>query len=361
MTDNPHRRGPRSSKRLVLGFSGLLIGATCQAASGPAVEPGRSATAGALVEAVAEQLSVEYGQQQVQRLASKEDRDSLITAALLGSRNRDPSAAGQTTLLIQQLIKSNTKDPLALYVAALICQTQTQTCTHPEYREQLLKLEPRNAINFLLLPNSASPSAEQLHAAAMAGKADSHLNSLLGIVRSALADQPAPAGTARSVDEAELALVLRRNAMADVPWPRIGPTMGLCNADVAGQPGQARLHQDCSKLGVALLADEGHSLVTRMFGGTLLRRFAKGSTAAAEALEMRRQYVWMSELPEQQSSAEQEKFHEEAAMFGEWEALQRQAERAGVARTPAADWVPKNPEFLLLPEEREPPVAVKKP
>jgi len=180
---------------------------------------------------------------------------------------------------------------------------------------------------------------------------------LLGIVRSALAGQAAPAVEHRKVNEQQLALQLRRNEVGYVPWPRIGPTMGLCNADVATRSDQAPLQSQCAKLGGLLFNDQGNNLVTKMFGVTLLRRFAKGSPAAAEALELRRQYVWLSELPDETSPAELERLQDEEVAFGEWEAFQRHAERKGVTRIPPADWVPLNPEFILLSEERTPKPA----
>ena len=176
-------------------------------------------------------------------------------------------------------------------------------------------------------------------------------------MRTALAGQSAPPAEARKANESELALQLRRNEVGYVPWPRIGPTMGLCNADVATRPDQGPLQAECAKLGALLFADQGNNLVTKMFGVTLLRRFAKGTPDAAEALALRRQYVWLSELPDETKAAELERLQDEEVTLGEWEALQRHAERKGVSRTPPVDWAARNPEFILLPEERTPKPA----
>lgn len=335
----------------------LAIAIACVLASGSVLAQRKPTSVSASTEARAEQLAGEYARQQMARLAQLEDRDSLIAAALIGAPNvTEPEPAGHDEVL-QRLVTSFPGDPLALYTAALVCHVQTRECKTPEFQARLVDVEPDNALNHLLTPNSRQPNLEQLGKAAGAARADSHFSPLLGIVRSALAGQAAPAAEDHKVNEQQLALQLRRNEVGYVPWPRIGPTMGLCNADVATRSDQAPLQAQCAKLGGLLFNDHGNNLVTKMFGVTLLRRFAKGPPAAAEALELRRQYVWLSELPDETSPAELERLQDEEVAFGEWEAFQRHAERQGVTRTPPADWVPLNPEFILLQEERTPKPA----
>ena len=60
----------------------------------------------------------------------------------------------------------------------------------------------------------------------------------------------------------------------------------------------------------------------------------------------------ISEQREPATPAEKELFNEQAAKLGEWEAMQRHAERAGATRMPPDDWAPKDPGLLLLPEQR---------
>jgi hypothetical protein len=61
--------------------------------------------------------------------------------------------------------------------------------------------------------------------------------------------------------------------------------------------------------------------------------------------------VWLSEHAGD-TGADAERLQREVAQFGEWEALQRQAERSGVSRRPPAEWQPADAQTLLLPEER---------
>ncbi len=336
------------------GQARLALAIACVLATGPTLAQHKATRVSEPTEALAEQLAGQYAGQQMARLAKLEDRDSLIAAALIGTPNvTEPEPEGHDEVL-QQLATNFPTDPLALYAAALVCHLQARACKTPEFQERLVEIEPDNAVNYLLAPNGRQPSLEQLGKAADTARADSHFSALLGIVRSALTEQPAPAAEGRKVNETQLALQLRRTEVGYVPWPRIGPTMGLCNADVASRSDQATLQATCAKLGALLFKDQGNNLVTRMFGVTLLRRFAKGTPAAAEALELRRQYVWLSELPDETAPAEMERLQDEEVALGEWEAFQRHAERKGVSRTPPVGWAPLNPEFILLPEERTP-------
>ena len=335
---------------LGLALAGFGLPVTGHAADDPVLSP---------IEQAALTQAADYGRAQTLRLAAGKDRDSLIAAVLIGLPNDAASApADGHAALLQRLVDDFPRDPLALYVAALVCNVQSEPCTHPEYQQRLLKLEPRNAINVVLLPNAGALDPARLHQAAATGKADSHFSALLGIVRGALADQPAPAPTGQATDDQELALILRRNEVGLVPWPKLAPTTRICSAAAAHQPIEAKLHADCVKLGQALFSDAAQNLVTRSFGGTLLRRFAPDSPLAAEAVAFRRRYVWISEQGDPASSAEKELINSEEIAFGEWEAFQRRADRAGLPRDPTSDWVPAHPEFLLLPEQRSaPPTA----
>lgn len=349
---NQFLRGPSKARR---GLS-LLVAIGC-AAIGPVLAAADTAS----VEATATRLSAEYGRQQMQRLAQKNDRDSLIAAALVGLPNDAKSAPPEGHAdVMKRLVGDYPNDPLAMYVAALVCNVQSQPCPRGDDQVQLMQIASDNALSFLLLPNAGKPNTEELHRAATAGTANSHHTALLAIVRAALANQPAPAGQAQGVDPNELALALRRNELSGLPWPMFGPVMELCSPAVAAhREGSADLRVDCGNLGLALFADLGASIVTRTYGGTLVRRFARGTPGEAAAKAFRRHYLWLDQLPGAGSSAEKELLSEESATLGEWEALQRRAERTAGTRAPPADWVPANSDALLLPEERAPHPASK--
>jgi hypothetical protein len=342
-------RGLLAASRALAGA--LIVTVSAQAAQG--------AGATASIDKAGLRLAPQYGDEQFQRLAKKDDRDSLIAAALVGLPNDTTSSPPDGhAQIVEKLANKFSSDPLALYTVALICNAQREPCTRADDQAHLLAIAPDNAINYLLLPNGGKPSSEQLHAAAAAGKADSHYSELLGIVRSALKDQPPPKSQGHIFDGTDLALVLRRNELAEVPWPMFGPTMESCSPAAAASAGEnPDLAADCAALGRALFADKGQNIVTRTYGGTLVRRFAKGSPEATAATEFRRQFLWLDAQPKAKTSAEKELINADEVKFGEWEAYQRHAERAGSKRAPPADWAPENAELLLLPEERTPAPA----
>ncbi|MBP8098003.1 MAG: hypothetical protein KAY03_01670 [Arenimonas sp.] len=332
--------------------AGLCLGVACMAAFAQGTTPIQNAKAP--ISEIANSLARTYAEQQMQRLGKLGDRDSLIAATLIGLPNAADGAPVQGhEQVMQKLVDTFPEDPLALYTAALICQAQTQPCAKSGYQERLLKVAPDNVIHHLVRPNGGKPSAAQVHLAAAAGKADSHFSALLGIVRKALADQPAVEGAGALAQSKELALILRQNEVDSVPWPKLAPTTETCNVKLAASAAQnPTLHADCLVVGLALFFDEGQSMVARSFGGSIIRRFAPGTQSAIDAAAFRRQYVWMSEAPNPATTAAKEQINEDQVQYGEWEAFQRHAERTGMKREPPVDWKPKDPNLLLLPEER---------
>ena len=353
MTLGNKMNNSRAPSRKVVGLVGLCFSVACMAAQGQAAAPTQGANVP--LNQLAGSLAGKYAEQQMQRLEKLGDRDSLIAAALIGLPNAEGAGpvAGQPQVL-QKLVATFPEDPLALYTAALICQAQTQPCAKSGYQERLLKVAPDNVIHYLVRPNGGKPSAAQVQLAAAAGKADSHFTALLGIVRKALADQPAVGGSGALAQSKELALILRQNEVDSVPWPKLAPTTETCSVKLAADAAQnPTLHADCLVVGLALFFDEGQSMVARSFGGSIIRRFAPGTQSAIDAAAFRRQYVWMSEAPNPATTAAREQINEDQVLYGEWEAFQRHAERTGMKREPPADWAPKNPDLLLLPEERK--------
>jgi hypothetical protein len=353
----------RSTQCLRSACASLALLLAAVVPSGNAVA-GPQAAAAIPDEPLARQLAPDYQQAQATRLLARGRRDDLIAAALLAHA---PGAATARAIddgdAVQRLVARYPHDVLALYTAALLCQLQKTPCAHPEYRQHLLARDSSNAIHWLLVPGGATLSADDRHGAAQSAHADTHFSALLGIVRHALEGQaPRDAPSAWRGNSA-LALLLRRNEIGRVPWPNYALVMTTCTADAARLPATDATRRDCAAIGALLFGERGNNVATRMVGGTLLRRFAKGTPQAAEALALRRRYVWISEqLPDARSSDESERLNAEEIALGEWEAYQRSAERAGVPRDPPAGWVPRRPELLLLQEERAvPPVPAKPP
>jgi hypothetical protein len=312
----------------------------------PGLNPAHAEQTFALEQA-ADSQRAEYRQQQWTRLAKANDRDSLIAAVLIGMPFGSDAPVDGHELVERHLAETFGSDPLALYVLALSCQVASAPCTRTEYYDMLVRIAPDNAVHWLLLPNKGEPSAAQLHSAASASIADSHLGATISIVRSALADQPAPQ-IVPGVDANELALKLRRTVADLVPVAIYGKAVIMCKPPKVEQP------DDCIALGRSLFHDQSGSILTRMIGSAILRRLLKGTPEDTAAREFRREYVWGDQQLTASHASYQEQFQIEIAQFGEWEAWQRSLDRSGIARKPPAGWTPSDPNLLLLSEERTP-------
>jgi hypothetical protein len=328
----------------VLGFTGAMP----SPARAESLEESLPSTPPALTHA-AQELRNAYRQQQWQRLALKNDRDNLIAAVLIGMPTEDDHTpiAGYADVE-QRLARGFGRDPLALFALSLACQMQDSPCTDPDAHDALTRIAPDNAVHWLLLPNGGAPSDAQLHSAAMAKFADAHLRDTTRILLAALADQPAPVLRA-GVDPRELALRMRRDAIEQVSLPMFKAAVVMCK----GATGQRR--DDCIALGRNLEVDTSGTTLSKMIGVAIVRRLLKGTPDDAAAKELRREYVWMGEQLEASKQPLMERLKNETAIYGEWKACQRAVERMGATATPPPGWIPKNPQTLLLSEERTPP------
>jgi len=271
-----------------------------------------------------------YRAQEIQRLAARADRDSLIAAVLLDLVNAAPARAPRERL------REHGADPLAAYVLAWACQRDA-ACDGRD-AGAYAKLAPDDAIAALLLPAGRAPDAATLHKAAAATQADSRLGAALGVVRAALA----------ATDDASRE---RRRAMVDaVPLPAFAGVVALCKA-----PADAALRADCLAVGKTLMADRGGAVLVRMVGSAIVRRASPGTPDAGAALALRRDYVWMADALRDLAPAARETLQADVAALGEWTAYQRAAERATGRTAPPANWTPGDPNLLRLPEERTPP------
>jgi len=269
------------------------------------------------------------------RLAAQNDRDSRIAAVLLAlpadANAPFPPAATET---IDALVQANPDDVLSLYVAALVCQLQPG-CTTTAYVDRLTARAPDNAVHWLLRPAAAAPDDAQLRSAAKATNAQPHLGELRDLLGKALGAPTAAMAASRAA------------ALDAIPLPRFAPALNACKQD-----GNVR-RDACIALGRTLFADARGSILSRMIGSVLLRRLAKGTPDETAAMKFRRDYVWLGEHKVGEDTRD-ETLQQDLVRRGEWEAVLRAADRAGVARTPPADWTPANPQQLLLSEDRTP-------
>lgn len=318
------------------------IAAVLLLAAGLPAVPARAADTTALQHA-AQAAAADYRQAQRERLIAAGGRDNRIAAALLtlpADANAPIPAA--TAAAARALLREDADDELALYVAALSCHLQPD-CSDRGAVDRLTAHAGGNALHWLLTPGAAAPADTALQNAAAAKTAEPHLGALVGVLDKALANAAAP--TTAGSEAAALAAQLRADAIAAIPLPRFAPTLTVCK--------DAAHHDVCLDLGRRLFADAQGSILSRTIGSVLLRRLAKGTAEDDAARAFRRDYVWLGEHDLDQDGRD-ESLRADLVRLGEWEAWQRAAERAGFARTPPADWVPRNPQQLLLSEERKP-------
>ncbi len=320
----------------------------------------------ALLSEIVDQLGVDYRGEQVERLAQKGDRDSLIAAALIGiPRGVDgvSSAAHEDTL--QRLSTNYPNDRLILYVAALACHVQPRPCTHPEYEARLTTQFPDNAVHWVLVPSGSGPTDAAIAAsvlqAARAKDFDDQLAAMTGLLRTALRDQQVPDSILQPmqavVEQSEVAPSLRRNAIDSVALPIYANFLRVCkptSVEALQVPG---LRDACGAFAQKGMRSPGASILSRMVGGAILRRLYNGTPLEAEAKEYRREYAWLSQSVwlnnyTLKAPDDADMLQQDIARYGEWEAWQRQAERTGAARTSPPGWLPADPRMLMLPEER---------
>lgn len=259
----------------------------------------------------------------------------------------------------QRLFDGYPDDPLALYAVALSCHVQPQPCPHPEFFTRLVGQFPDNAVHWLLLPSGASPSdaelAAQVIAAAKAPVFDDRHFAYADLLRAAMHAQPLPDSILEPMQavlaEADAMPSLQRNTLDNVPFPKYLAIARLCRPDSAALRDIPGLADACGRLAEQGLRSPDATILSRMFCSAMLRRLYPGSALATEALAMRRQYVWLSEQI-RPLKIDSEAMQNLSEHHGEWEALQRYAEQAGIARQPPPDWQPENPQQVLLPEDR---------
>jgi serine/threonine protein kinase len=313
-----------------------------------------------LLSEIVDQLGQNFRQTQVARLLAKGDRDSLIAAVLIGvPRGAEELSSPEHEVALRRLFEGYSNDSGALYVAAMACHVQTHPCRHPEFFARLVKRFPDNAVHWVLLPSGENPTDEGLATlvmmAAKAQRFDDRHFAYADVLRAALHDQPVPDSILQPmqavVDAADAIPSLQRDTMDNVPYPNYQDFARLCKPDSDAIHRTPTLAGACGQFAELGLRSRNATILSRMICSVILRRLYPGSPLAAEAFAYRRQYVWLSEQVRSLKN-NRELLQQQSEQFGEWEALQRYAERAGATRTPPSDWKPANPQQLLLPEER---------
>ena len=285
--------------------------------------------------AFAAPVPVDIRYQQWQRLSHSTDRDSVTAAAWVAMPSKPGDKLPDGFDAFEQRIATTfSSDAQVLFALATICQQVDHHCADARYYTELVHVEPQNAINWLLLPDHATPNAEQLHAAVAARYVDSNLRTTLRVVRTALIARGADKQTVDDIAEY-------------VPLPEFRGFVQVCRS-AADAP-----VAECTALAKQLVDDRSGALLTRMIASATLQRMMKGTPDDLAAKQMRRDYVWLDEhinalIPDHG------RWQEAIIRYGEWDAMSRAADDAGIARTPPDDWKPRDPQSVLVSEERTP-------
>ncbi len=344
-------RDPAAQREVLAAFREALVAAN------------KGAAVVALLNEIFDQLGEDYRERQVQRLAAKGDRDSLIAAALIGIPRGSAASSPAHEAVLQRLYAHYPDDELALYAIALACNVQTQPCAHAEYQQRLSERFPDNSIHWLLVPNGAGNDpatyAVPMRHAADALHADDRLAPFTGLLRAALRDQAVPESILQPmqamIDEADVSSSLLRNTVESVPMPAYAGTMRMCKPDSDAMRQNPWLRDACGRFGIVAMRSPDTSILSKMIASSIVRRLYKGTPLETEGKQYRRDYVWMSQfVMNGETLRDPEALQQDVARYGEWEAWRRQTVRFGGAATPSPDWVPANPQELLLSEERTP-------
>ncbi|MEO8743353.1 MAG: serine/threonine-protein kinase [Lysobacteraceae bacterium] len=325
------------------------------------VTAGKGDAVAALMNEIIDQLGVGYRDEQVERLAKLGDRDSLIAATLIGIPRGDAASSSAHETVMQRLFNDYSSDALALYAVALACHVQQQPCTHADYFARLTTQFPDNAVNWVLVPSGGHPTdtlfAENIMHASAAHAFNDQLSSLFAVMRKALRDQPVPQSILQPMqaimDESDVAPSLRRNTIDSVALPVYANWIYACKPGSSAMGNVAGLKKACGIVAENALHSADASILAKMISVPILRRLYKGTPTDAEAKNYRLEYVWFGTHIDS-TPAGKEKLLPDIIRYGEWEAWQRQAERAGFSRTPPPGWMPANPQVLLMQEERTP-------
>lgn len=304
--------------------------------------------ADASLEAAATLVQAEYRQSEWTRLAASSRRDDLVAALLIGSANDSQSGLVSAPDTVEERLgRRFRKDPLALFALALVCQAAGPSCRNTQYQADLVRLAPENTFHWLVFPVGAAFGGAYLRQSAAAPISDSHVRELTSIVRQSLRD-PRQDQIPPGVSPEKLAKFLRLELADKVPHPDFSGISALCRKPADTQKAE------CVTVGRRLMADVSGLVVSRMVGSAMVRRLMKGTAEADAAMELRREYVWLSDNWGSDELQAREARQVDMIRVGEMAAWRRSLERSGLPAKPPVGWSPKDPRHMQLHEDRTP-------
>ncbi len=317
-----------------------------------------------VLDAVMDEAGVEYRKLVVERLQSREDADSLANAAMLLWRDEsDEQRAERTGELMQRALALDPDNVFGWYLASVFCDAAESRCKLTDAAEQLVRVDPDNGFAWMLLAmrkEGAEAWVAMRRAAASPRFQDyfgASYQSYAKAIESAGVEPPGlVAGVARAlVPGAPVSSTVAEYETWAMPMPRFQRIIDLCHADKGLAPDPAA-RADCITVGERMARLQG-GLITNMIGAVIARRLGKGTPLESEMKAVRARYVYLIEVYGALSHADLiayggQRLYRDAVQFGEMEAYARVAANFNHPTTPPADWQPKDPQALLLPEER---------
>lgn len=269
--------------------------------------------------------------------------------------------------LIDLAVKTQPDDADVWNIAATFCTGPEGAvrCHKPEAVDELVRVEPDNMYPWLLRAMSkvGSEAVVALREAAKRDRFDDHFRTVFSgyIEAIELGAVPVP----RLI--ADPARILAPNVppqrviawFESVSFPLVEwqPLINLCNPSKRALPSPSE-YADCQTIGERMAASKGSALA-RHIGAIIVRRVARGTPLERQMIEMRRNYQFVMTMRDSLTDAQQlnypsDRFQADVAREGEVEALVNEIAFYGLPTEAPAEWLPDDPNLLLLPEEREP-------
>jgi tetratricopeptide (TPR) repeat protein len=317
-----------------------------------------------LLSGVMEEAGAEYRRAVTAQLQSREDADSLANAAMFVWRDQtDPQRGERAAELLRRALDRDPGNRFAWYLAAIQCDTEGAVCPHPEATDQIVRLDPDNGFAHVLAAMSLQGERawNAIHQAASA----EHFNDYFGASYESYAKAIEAAGVPPPGLVVGVAQALAPGASVEgtvaeyeawaMPMPRFQRIIDHCHPDKL-LPADPSVRADCIAIGQRMARTPG-GLITNMIGSAIARRLGKGTPLEMEMKAIRARYVYLTEVYSTLSEAEllgygRGRLQRDAFESGEMEAYARLAAHFGKPTEPPTGWVPKDPQTLLLPEER---------
>ena len=319
-----------------------------------------------LLYAVLETMGRGYRRLVIEKLRADGSADALIHAAMLAWRDEQKNEQrGRVAALLERALTLEPDHAFGWYVAATYCNgDKADICPLDNAADRLTVADPDNGYAWALLAaTQGGPTGySALHEAAWRPNFHDYFGTTYQAYASAIEGsgvQPPAlvAGPAKVLAPgvSVLSTVAQHEAWA-LPLPHLSRVAKLCHPEQVTLA-DPQVRADCITVGTRMARQPG-GLVVNMIGGVIVRRLAKGTPLEAEMKALRARYVYLAEMQgnlttEQKLGYPLERTLKDVREVGELESYARKVGHYGLPTTPPADWIPKDPESLLLTEERE--------